>query len=198
MSNDWVDFVHLSMTVTVIGALYFFGLFLANRCYGLLMYVGKDTTLASGIYPWSRGISVFGLEAYTSAFHSLQQHQSKWKASVAGRVGGCGRTENCLVWRGVMGPIRCSTRWVVPEFRFSSVHCLGFCLYTSSWTPLSPSSPPTMCGLPTDRLGSVHNAQQSDDSRTHSRIRDTGRSVVNHVLKHTGVGIVCAVAYFDP
>ncbi|KAK7695123.1 hypothetical protein QCA50_002313 [Cerrena zonata] len=55
-----------------------------------------------------------------------------------------------------------------------------------------------MCGLPTDRLGSAHSTQQPSGDRTRSRIRKTGRAVVNHIVKHTGVGIVCAVAYFDP
>ncbi|KAI0763666.1 natural resistance-associated macrophage protein [Irpex lacteus] len=31
-----------------------------------------------------------------------------------------------------------------------------------------------------------------------SRLRASFKSVVNHAVKHTGVGIVCAVAYFDP
>ncbi|THH26579.1 hypothetical protein EUX98_g7610 [Antrodiella citrinella] len=31
-----------------------------------------------------------------------------------------------------------------------------------------------------------------------SRLRKTARLVVHHAAKHTGVGIVCAVAYFDP
>ena len=55
-----------------------------------------------------------------------------------------------------------------------------------------------MCGLPTDRLSSTHNARQASVGMTHSRLRQTGRVVMNHVIKHTGVGIICAVAYFDP
>ncbi|KAK7685361.1 hypothetical protein QCA50_011726 [Cerrena zonata] len=55
-----------------------------------------------------------------------------------------------------------------------------------------------MCGLPTDRLNSARNAQQPSGDRTRTRIRQTGRVVVNHIMKHTGVGIICAVAYFDP
>ncbi|KAF7791103.1 hypothetical protein EIP86_002064 [Pleurotus ostreatoroseus] len=34
--------------------------------------------------------------------------------------------------------------------------------------------------------------------RLASRVRDGVRTVYNHTLRHTGVGIVCAVAYFDP
>jgi hypothetical protein len=30
------------------------------------------------------------------------------------------------------------------------------------------------------------------------RTKATGRLVFHHVVKHTGVGIVCSVAYFDP
>ena len=37
------------------------------------------------------------------------------------------------------------------------------------------------------RLGSVY-----------SRLRKTTNAVVDHAVTHTGVGIVCAVAYFDP
>ncbi|CAL1694684.1 unnamed protein product [Somion occarium] len=55
-----------------------------------------------------------------------------------------------------------------------------------------------MCGLPTDRLAVVPNAQQPSGATARSRIRSTSRVVVNHIVKHTGVGIVCAVAYFDP
>jgi metal iron transporter len=31
-----------------------------------------------------------------------------------------------------------------------------------------------------------------------NRANATGRVVLHHVVKHTGVGIVCSVAYFDP
>ncbi|TFY58174.1 hypothetical protein EVJ58_g6582 [Rhodofomes roseus] len=31
-----------------------------------------------------------------------------------------------------------------------------------------------------------------------ARVRDTTKKVVKHLVKHTGTGIVCAVAYFDP
>lgn len=31
-----------------------------------------------------------------------------------------------------------------------------------------------------------------------SRFRRYARVVAHHTVKHTGVGIVCAVAYFDP
>ncbi|KAJ8514800.1 hypothetical protein ONZ45_g7712 [Pleurotus djamor] len=37
-----------------------------------------------------------------------------------------------------------------------------------------------------------------DDSIWTSRFKTAGRTVLQHVRKHTGVGIVCAVAYFDP
>ena len=30
------------------------------------------------------------------------------------------------------------------------------------------------------------------------RAKKTSKAVLNHIIKHTGVGIVCAVAYFDP
>jgi hypothetical protein len=30
------------------------------------------------------------------------------------------------------------------------------------------------------------------------RTKATGRLVFHHIVKHTGVGIVCSVAYFDP
>ena len=32
----------------------------------------------------------------------------------------------------------------------------------------------------------------------HSRFKSAAWTVFNHAAKHTGVGIVCAVAYFDP
>ena len=31
-----------------------------------------------------------------------------------------------------------------------------------------------------------------------SRFKTAGKTISQHVRKHTGVGIVCAVAYFDP
>lgn len=48
-----------------------------------------------------------------------------------------------------------------------------------------------------------------DDATTGSQTRDapkgslerakaTGRLLIHHIVKHTGVGIVCSVAYFDP
>ena len=47
----------------------------------------------------------------------------------------------------------------------------------------------------------LHTSPQASASRTarwSRRLRRSGMVVVNHVVKHTGVGIVCAVAYFDP
>ncbi|THH16340.1 hypothetical protein EW146_g4298 [Bondarzewia mesenterica] len=48
---------------------------------------------------------------------------------------------------------------------------------------------------------SQHPADDSDQvtpSLWSNRFRTTARVIVEHALKHTGVGIVCAVAYFDP
>ncbi|ETW86739.1 Mn2+ and Fe2+ transporter of the NRAMP family [Heterobasidion irregulare TC 32-1] len=41
-------------------------------------------------------------------------------------------------------------------------------------------------------------ASASRMARWSRRLRRSGTVVVNHAVKHTGVGIVCAVAYFDP
>ena len=38
----------------------------------------------------------------------------------------------------------------------------------------------------------------SKTRRVLTRVRRTTKTVVEHVVTHTGVGIVCAVAYFDP
>ncbi|CAA7264930.1 unnamed protein product [Cyclocybe aegerita] len=40
--------------------------------------------------------------------------------------------------------------------------------------------------------------QQSRQQLWSSRLRNAGSLVLHHAKKHTGVGIVCAVAYFDP
>lgn len=29
-------------------------------------------------------------------------------------------------------------------------------------------------------------------------VKNSAKAVWNHLVKHTGVGIICAVAYFDP
>lgn len=38
----------------------------------------------------------------------------------------------------------------------------------------------------------------SRSRRAYVRLRRSGRAAVQHLVTHTGVGIVCAVAYFDP
>ena len=39
---------------------------------------------------------------------------------------------------------------------------------------------------------------QRTPQRWHSRLKSVAWTVFNHARKHTGVGIVCSVAYFDP
>ena len=35
-------------------------------------------------------------------------------------------------------------------------------------------------------------------TRAYDRLRNTVFVVCNHATKHTGVGLICSVAYFDP
>ncbi|KAF5385119.1 hypothetical protein D9615_000895 [Tricholomella constricta] len=42
------------------------------------------------------------------------------------------------------------------------------------------------------------NAAQASQRSFSERVKATGTTIVHHAKKHTGVGIVCAVAYFDP
>ena len=41
-------------------------------------------------------------------------------------------------------------------------------------------------------------ARASRSRRIAARLQSAFHTVSNHTLRHTGVGIVCAVAYFDP
>ncbi|KAI0783150.1 natural resistance-associated macrophage protein [Abortiporus biennis] len=62
------------------------------------------------------------------------------------------------------------------------------------------SSPPTTkeTSDPEAKTPDVRIEQTKDASGVLSNIRKTFRAIVFHTVKHTGVGIVCAVAYFDP
>lgn len=51
-----------------------------------------------------------------------------------------------------------------------------------------------MCGLLVD----TGDEQAGDQTHLLSRVKSTAGSVLFHATKHTGVGLVCAVAYFDP
>ena len=49
-----------------------------------------------------------------------------------------------------------------------------------------------------DEIASGDNHSGRRTSRIRPYLRKAVHSVYDHTLRHTGVGIVCAVAYFDP
>lgn len=64
----------------------------------------------------------------------------------------------------------------------------------------TPSEMPTLSPpRPTSRASTNNLRPSSTRAATPtSRIRTAGTTIIHHATKHTGVGLVCAVAYFDP
>lgn len=96
--------------------------------------------------------------------------------------------------------------WLVHR-KDSFYHYVGFVVIRYdphiSWLPWAPLRIPTAMADKLDTEASpsrspTPDASISRTSRARFIIGTAYRTVVQHVRKHVGVGIVCAVAYFDP
>lgn len=96
--------------------------------------------------------------------------------------------------------------WLVHR-KDSFYHYVGFVAIRYdphiSWLPWAPLRIPTAMADKLDTEASPSRSPTPDASvsrttRARFIIGTTYRTVVQHMRKHVGVGIVCAVAYFDP
>jgi hypothetical protein len=88
-------------------------------------------------------------------------------------------------------------RFVTGAFRpLCWVRRLSFGFLHNAWLSNLTSTP--IMSVPPQQLENA-TSQPTNPARTLvERAKATGWTIVHHAKRHTGVGIVCAVAYFDP